>query len=100
LVEQVPFFVIGGLDQFKFLVGPPLFSEFHSVVLVLGEVDVIFHHILEVLGDDGDPDVVLVVDDDVEDFGSKDFALDHEDDVGLVEGELLFDKLVDFVLLR
>ncbi len=66
------------------LVGFPAFGELDRVVFVVAEVDVVLHYVFEILCDDWDADVVLVVDDDVEDLGGEDFALNEEDDVWFV----------------
>lgn len=77
----------------------PLFDELYLVVGVFAEVDIDLHDVFEVLGDDGDPDVVLIVYDDVEYLGREYFALDEEDYIGFVEFELLLDLAVDVVVV-
>ena len=54
----------------------PLVNKLDLIVSILAEVNVDFHDVFEMFGDDGHSDVVLVVDDDVEYLGSKYFALD------------------------
>ena len=86
----------------ELLIGAPFLQKLESIEGVLAEIDLVFDDVLEVLGDHGDLDVVLVVADDFENLGGDVLALDEVVDVGLVEGQFLLDFGVhdgDVVLL-
>lgn len=63
----------------------PLIDEVYLIVDVFAEVDVYFHDVFEVFRDYWHTDIVFVIYDDVQDLGCKDFALNEQDYVGLVE---------------
>jgi hypothetical protein len=97
--KQVALLLVGRLEEAVLDVVLPFLDELHLVVDVVAEVDVVLHHVLKVLGNDGHAHVILVVDDDVENLSRQDLALHQQHDVGLVQLQLLLDPPVHQLLV-
>lgn len=98
-VENIPFFFVLRRKELIFIIVSPLFDELLFVIGIITQIHVYFHHVLEVFRYDGDPNVELVVDYDIEDLGSQYLALDQQHYIGFIQLQLFLYLTVDLILL-
>jgi hypothetical protein len=98
IVKQKSLFLIDWCKQSILIMTMPFIHKLLLVILVLTQIDINLHHVLEMFSYDRYANIVFIVYDDVQNLCRKDFTFDEQYYVRLVQLELLLDAGIHLIL--